>query len=364
MKRFIIIFSCLVFTHVFVAAQSVLKPGFDANEYLQLLDVFDQQNSDTTKVPKVFPSLAGSEHVYKSPEVGLVNRFDVWLRPDHVGVICIRGTIGKSESWMENFYAAMIPAIGTLQLNDSMTFHYKFSADSNAKVHVGWTVGIGYMMPLITQQINLLYAKGVREFLIIGHSQGAGLAFLARSYLQYATEVPSDIIYKTYASAAPKPGNLYYAYDFDFITRGGWAMRVVNTLDWVPQTPFSIQTLADMNDPNPLANMKTLLGKQKWYVRWYLNAMFNKMNRSTRKAMERYRKNLGTKMYSMVKKSLTQFPKPTYEKSMEYMTTGTPIILMANDAYKAKFVYDGKNVFVHHLLAPYRYLVNTIYLSK
>ena len=343
-----------------LSAQTVLKPGMDATEYLQLLDVFQLQN-DTAASPKIPASVKNLEHVYQSPELGLANRLDVWLRPDKVGIICIRGTVPKPDSWLENFYAGMVPAIGALQLNDSSTFNYKLAADSNAKVHVGWTVGLGHIIPPMLELINKLYGKGVRDVIIFGHSQGGALAFLTRSFLQYAQGMPKDIFYKTYASAAPKPGDLYYAYDFDFITRGGWGLRIVNTMDWVPESPFSIQTWNDWNEANPLSNVESVLGKQKWFVRWYLNTVINKMSRSTRKAMERYQKYLGVKVSGLVKKSLRQFEKPGYANSMNYMTTGTPVILMANDAYKAKYVFTGKNIFVHHLLGPYRFLVNAWY---
>ncbi|MES2777722.1 MAG: lipase family protein [Bacteroidota bacterium] len=360
------IFLLFFFVGVSVASsysQVILKPGFDAKEYLQMLDVFQLQN-DTAAVPKMPASVRDMQHLYQSPELGLLNRFDIWLRPDKVGIICIRGTIPKPNSWIENFYSAMIPAIGSLQLNDTTTFNYKLAADSGAKVHVGWTLGLGHMMPSMVKQINNLYEKGVKEIIIFGHSQGAALAFLTRSYLQYADGVAKNIFYKTYASAAPKPGDLNYAYDFDFITRGGWGMRVVNNLDWVPETPFSIQTLKDWNQANPFINLENLTGEQKWIVKWYLNSVVNKMDRSTRKAMERYQKYLGKKIGGMVKKSLKEYSYPQYANSMNYMTTGTPVILMANGAYKAKYVFNGKNIFVHHLLGPYRFLVNTHYPAQ
>ena len=44
---------------------------------------------------------------------------------------------------------------------------------------------------------------------------------------------------------------MYYAYDFDFITRDGYGYRVANTLDWVPETPLTSQTATDFNRINP-----------------------------------------------------------------------------------------------------------------
>lgn len=343
-----------------VQAQAQLRPGFDPREYVQTLDMTLMQYDSSGKKP-IPASLKGFERVYRSPELGLANLFEVWKRPDDVGVVCIRGTVQKQESWLENFYAAMVPAIGSLHINDSTDFHYKLAADSGAKVHIGWTIGLAHLIPSIKQQILLLYGKGVRQFIITGHSQGGALSFLTRSYLQYDTTLPKDIVYKTYASAAPKPGNLYYAYDFDHITRDGWGFRIVNTLDWVPESPYSIQTLKDMNKENPFNNFELLTGKQKWYVRWYVNSIKRKLDRSTRKAMERYEKYLGRKAGTLVKKQLKGYQTPSYAGSMNYMTAGSPVILVPDSAYKAKYVFTGKNIFIHHLPDGYKFLVNLLY---
>ena len=56
-------------------------------------------------------------------------------------------------------------------------------------------------------------------------------------------EVITSLNIKTYCSAAPKPGNLFYAYDFEHITEGGWAFNVVNSADWVPELPSTTQTV-------------------------------------------------------------------------------------------------------------------------
>ena len=80
--------------------------------------------------------------------------------------------------------------------------------------------------------------------------------------------------------------------------------------------------------------------------------------------MKRYRKYLGDMLYKQVKKSLPQFEKPSFVYSSNYMTAGVPIILPADSAYHAKFVFNGKDVFVHHSLKSYEYLVNQYYSVK
>lgn len=348
---------CLLISLPLLSFSQKLKPGFDPLEYSTVL-----------QLPERSDSLASAYNngdfklLYTSPEVGLYNKWFLWMRKDGVAVIVIRGTIGRTESWLANFYAAMIPAKGMLQLNDSTHFDYQLAADTAvAYVHVGWTVSLAAMAPMMVEKINGLYKEGVKDVIIIGHSQGGAIAFLARSYFEYNKALPKDIVYKTYCSAAPKPGNLYYAYDFDYITRNGWAYRVVNSEDWVPETPFSLQTLKDFNEVNAFMNISGALKKQKFFVRIYGKAVYNKLNRATRKSVKRFRKVLGTRVSTLVRKTLPQLKTPPYEYSNNYMTAGVPIILMADEAYRQKFPFDGKNMFVNHLFEPYLYLLKKQY---
>ena len=348
-----------------LVAQKKLKPNFDAQEYLDVLHLEWAHEDSEKHGPKAIPN--NYKRVYRSPEVGLNNKFDFWLRNDSVGVICLRYTVGGA-SWLENFYSGMIKSQGSLKLNDTTTFNYKFSNDEKALVHHGWTIGISYLAPLVTKTINEYYKKGVKEFIIVGHSQGAALSFLMRSYLQYASTsiVPNDITYKVYCSAAPKPGNLFYAYDFDFITRNGWAYRVVNTSDWVPETPFSVQTIADLHPTNPFAKRKELMAKRvsKPLVRWYVNHAINDMEDAAQKTNRKYKKYLTKRMGTFIKKSLKDYKDPDIEKSNFYMPAGIPIVLQTDSIYNQKFKYDGANVFLHHMFEPYIYLTEQHYLKK
>lgn len=341
----------------FQSTAQQLKPGFDAQEYNRLLAL--PQNGEEDSVHKI---PAGFTHLYTSPEVGFYNRWILWQRNDGVAIIQIRGTIGKTESWLANFYAAMIPAHGTLQLTDGTQFKYKLTADSaKSYVHVGWTAALGFMAPDMVAHIKALYAKGTREFIIMGHSQGGAIAFLTRSYLAYLEGMPADIRYKTYCSAAPKPGNLFYAYDFDHLTRDGWGFRVVNSEDWVPETPLSLQTVKDFNEANPFINLKGALKQQKFFVRLYGNMVYNKLTRTTNRSVRRFRKYLGGFVYKLSAKHLPEFKQPEYVFSNNYMTAGTPVILLANAAYHAKYPFDGKNIFVHHMPGAYQFLLREYY---
>ncbi len=359
-------FFIFIFCHSILISQVKLKPGFDAREFLDVLHLeWAHQDSGSKYAPPYIPT--NYKRVFRSPEVGLKNKVDFWLRNDSVGVICLRYTVGGT-SWLENFYSGLIKAQGALKLNDSTAFNYKFANDEKALVHHGWAIGVCHLAPYVTKTINEYYKKGIKEFIIVGHSQGAALSYLMRSYLQYAppSVVPKDVTYKVYCSAAPKPGNLFYAYDFDFITRNGWAYRIVNTNDWVPQTPFSVQTISDLHPTNPLVKRKQLMKRRlkKPFIRLYVNHAVKDMEDAARKTNRKYHKYLTKRMGVFVKKSLKEYQDPTIEKSNFYMTAGVPIILPPDSTYNEKFKFDGENVFLHHMFEPYIYLTELYYLKK
>ncbi len=347
-----------------VYGQSQLKPGFDAEEYLEMLRIssrqFDSITVDATPAPFY------SEIVFKGKATGLDNRWELWISGKNKGVISLRGTTAAAISWMENFYAAMQPATGTLRLHPDSVFTYKLAENPRAQVHTGWLIGLAHLAPSIVEKIQEYYAKGIKEFILFGHSQGGALAFLLRSHLHYLQQdgkIPADIVFKTYCSAAPKPGNLYYAYDFDFITRNGWAYTVVNAQDWVPETPFSIQTLSDFNAVNPFSGVEKTLKKQRLPVRWYIGRIYRKMDKSTRKAEREFRKHLGHTLYGQVKKALPDFPEPEYAEGSNYMRAGIPVVLLPDEAYRKEFPDDKEKVFMHHGFWPYYLLVQKWYVS-
>lgn len=349
---------------IFVFAQEIhaqkLKPGFDAAEYQQLLLIVNR-SGDTpwTKVKTPMP-----EHckmVYRSPEVGMVNRWDLWLREDKVAIIHIRGTIGSMVSWMENFYAGMIPARGSLRLSDSTRFDYTLSNDPQAYVHAGWMIALAAMGPDIAGKIKEYYRQGVHDFIITGHSQGGAITFLLRSWLQYLPDMPKDIVYKTYSSAAPKPGNLNYAYDYDYITRDGWGLRVVNPRDWVPETPFSIQTTRDFAPVNPFTDIKKALKKQKWPARAGLKYLYGRLDRPSKRASRRMQRILGNTLYKRVQQVLPGYERPPFVTSHSYSPAGAPVILYPVAGYDEKFPFDGKNIFWHHNIPNYMWLTEQIY---
>lgn len=353
----------LLWIHVFTGAQN-LQPGFNGKEYTDLLSMIFQRFDTAIALPSI-PAPPNYTVVYRSPESGLKNRWNMWYRNDHVtAVISLRGTIGHVASWLENFYAAMIPATGSLQLNDSTTFNYQLAADPRAAVHTGWVIGLGSMAPDIVAHIKAAYKEGIREFIIAGHSQGGGLALLTCSYLYYLRQnggLPADIVFKTYGSAAPKPGNTSYAYDFDFITRGGWAFTIVNAADWVPESPITVQQVSDYNPVNPFVNIDPALKNMPWIARVVLKHKYRKVNRSLRKSQRLLTKNLGGVAYKQVKKFMPQLRQPGYAPTSNFQRTGTSIVLQPDSAYYQHYPNIPAKIFQHHSYFAYLWLTKRYY---
>jgi len=366
MIRTIIILVSLVVSAIHVAGQEhILKPGFDGKEYLDMVSVSLMQ-ADSISPDNKIPLPEQYERVYRSPELGLYNRWDFWVGKNKTAVISIRGTTNNAVSWIENYFAAMVSANGSLQINDSTVFNYHLASDLKASVHAGWLLALAFLAPGITAKIDEYSKQGIKDFIIMGHSQGAAISFLITSYLYYLQKdgkIPDDIRFKTYCSAAPKPGNLYYVYDYDFITRNGWSFTVVNASDWVPETPFTVQTLSNFNPVNLFGGIDDMLKTQSFFKRLGIKYVLKKMRKPPAKAQSRYEKYLGDYMYKQVRKTLPQFRKPEFVKDNNYMRAGVPIVLEPDEAYKNEFPDDTKKIFMHHKLWPYYSLASRYYLN-
>ena len=81
------------------ASGSILKAGFDIEEYKEMLSVSARQLDTPWKMkipePKYF------QWVYRSPINGLDNRWDLWIhKSEKVAVLSIRGTTAHMVSWL------------------------------------------------------------------------------------------------------------------------------------------------------------------------------------------------------------------------------------------------------------------------
>ncbi|MFT3703407.1 MAG: lipase family protein [Agriterribacter sp.] len=338
-----------------------LHPGFNKKEYIEMLKV-SAKFGDSNYI-RAFPEPEKFHFVYRSPEVGLGNMWDLWTSTDSIAVISIRGTTSASVSWLANFYAAMVPAQGQLQLSATDTFSYKLASNPRATVHVGWLISMAYLVKDLMPRIDSCYNNGIKDFIIMGHSQGGAIAFLLTAYLrelQFSNTLHQHIQFKTYCSAGPKPGNLYFAQEYEAHTQQGWAYNVVNSADWVPETPVSIQTVNDFNAVNPFITAKDQIKKLKFPTNLLMRYVYNRLDKPTRKAQRNYQKYLGKMTSTQIKKALPDFQPPAYAESNDYVRTGNTIVLLADEEYYKLYPNDKDKIFTHHFHPPYLYLANKL----
>ena len=357
-----VFFALLLIGVMHTALSQQLKPGFQKGEFREMMLISARTTADTAYAAK-FPPPEHFKMIYQSQPIGLDNLWDLWISDNKVAVISIRGTTRKTESWLANLYAAMVPAKGILQLSSTDTFAYNLASDPHAAVHVGWLLSTAYLSKEIVPKVQELSGQGYKDMLIVGHSQGGGISYLLTSYLyqlQQEGRISKDIRFKTYCAAAPKPGNLYYAYDYEAKTQGGWAFNVVNTADWVPEVPMSIQTLKDFNAVNPFVNAEMMIKKQKFIKRLALKHVYNKLSKPTARAQKNYEKYLGKMTSKMVQEHIKGYVPPAYYSSNHYVRTGKTIVLVPNEDYHKKYPDDTSEIFIHHLHAPYLFLLEQL----
>src|SRR2546421_430239 len=179
-----------------------LTPGFDLNEALTMLQfcaiVEDGANPPIPPVPppgwnKLFTSLV-------IPPFD--NKWELWRRDgDGAFAISIRGTVFQAGSIVEDVLALMITGQGVIKVGATQ-FPYAFAADPLADVHLGFAVATLLVAELPEIGIlEVMKQNGVTagsQVFVTGHSQGAAMATLLRSYLEYGANVPQGVHYKTY----------------------------------------------------------------------------------------------------------------------------------------------------------------------
>lgn len=313
-------------------------------------------------IDSTFPQPQQHSLIYRSAVMGLDNRWDLWSGANEA-VISIRGTTNSTTSWLANFYAASVAAKGSLHISNSFTFEYNLSDDPRAAVHIGWLIATAYLSRDLLPKIDSLYKTGQKNFIITGHSQGGAISFLLTAYLNNLIKtgrIPGDIQFKTYCSAAPKPGNLYFAYSYENMTKGGWAYNVVNSADWVPEAPITIQKESDFNSVNPFVNASGIIKKQKFPMNLLLKSAHRSLSHPLNKAQRKHEKLLGKRATKLIRKALPEFIAPSFMHTSNYVRTGATVTLYADEVYYSKYPNDSSKIFMHHLFGPYFYLANKL----
>lgn len=351
-----IIFLCAVFN---ITVAQPLNPGFDLNEYLEILRINGHLYGPDERYDVQVDAPLQSEIVYKSEEMGLNNLYEIWLKDGHTAVFCTRGSVDTDLSWLANLYAVMVPAKGKLKIDTDFIFDYNLAEDPEAAVHIGYLISTAFLSKDMLPRIKELYDKDIKNIIVAGHSQGGGISYLLTAYfyqLQQTGQLPKDIRFKTYCTAAPKPGNLYFAYEYENNT-SGWAYQVVNTKDWVPQTPFTVQKYEDLPSRNPVSPIASTIKKQGLKKR----VAFRMLKNPSEKAVINYQKILGHHVSKMIKEYLPNFEEPKYFPSNNYVRTGTHIVLKPDGDYLQKYREENDDsMMLHHALVPYYQLSKKI----
>ena len=359
-KRFILLL--LIFLGILNLHAQKLRPGIDVQEIKELVSI-----SERTCLPSGYPedSLFTPPPTkykmdYRSPELGLSNLWELWVSDDSVAVISIRGTSITIESWLANFYAAMVPAEGEITLSGKECFHYQLSNEPKAAVHVGWLISMGFLYDDMKPQLEKCYQSGIRDILITGHSQGGAIAYLLTAHLMNLRdkgEVPVDYTFKTYAIAAPKVGNLHFAYHFESRTLSGWTYNVVNSQDWVPEAPISIQTLDDFNSTNPFDFAKAIISNQKFPKNLILRSVYLQLEQPSKRAQKNYEKYLGDILAKEIEKKLIGLKVSHYYPSTYFVRTGISIPLIPGKEYFELYPEQSEDIFQHHHHKSYYFLL-------
>ncbi|HEU4734659.1 MAG TPA: hypothetical protein VFT22_42500 [Kofleriaceae bacterium] len=235
-----------------------VSPGFNATEAETLIAIAAQLEGASPPLPPP-PIPSNWTMVYDSQSIGpFDNRWQLWQDTSGTGdyAAVIRGTTSQTGSILEDLLAVMVPASGSVTLDD-VSLSYQLAADPLAGVHLGFALGT--LITLFDPAGILLnlasYVPRGHGVFIAGHSQGAAMATLCRSFLHYSTLLSDyQYSYKSYVFAQPKPGNDHYGDDYDAIAGNlGTGFTVNNNQDWVPQVPFTFELYGDLNVPNVIS---------------------------------------------------------------------------------------------------------------
>jgi len=314
MKTYITIVTALLS----VLSYGQLKTGFSVTEakftiaMCNSYNFIEQYGSNASIAP------AGFNLTHTSDILSLDNKFEVYEN-GLIGVINYRGSTANMFSWVENCYSAMVPAKGTIKVND--TFHkYAFSENENSAVHAGYALTIVILSSKIEEQIKALNKKGIYNIIITGHSQGGALATMTRAYLE---NLPTGNLsvknnYKTYAYAQPMCGNLEFSEEYNAkYSKNKTSYFITNPKDPVPYLPFNYEE-GKLVTKKKVAGW--LLGESEFSLR---KLGKNAFIRSFESLLTKYVKGSNSLINKLVSLKLGKVEMPEYVADINYYPTGT-----------------------------------------
>ncbi|MEI6898478.1 MAG: hypothetical protein WCL00_01265 [Bacteroidota bacterium] len=345
-----------------------IVPGYNKAELTSLIPVMERAYDSADIGGFKTPEPEGIKRVFRSKVSPLMNRFDVWNTSDNKAVIAIRGSIidPGGLSFTAAFYSPMVPAIGKIKISETKTFEYKLAELPGAAVHLGMLLGLAHISDELLSQIKEQYANGVRDFTLLGHSQGSGIGFLATSYIRYLQkdgQLPTDFRLKTYLIAAPKTGNLQYAYDYQKINNGGWAMAVNNVLDWVPCIGITLQTAVDFPRISPFYDMKSFLASINFPTGPNFDATYNQFLSAGPVITKEILMIIHENVYPRVMKVMPGYVEPVLLGTFDFERSGDLVPLFPDAEYYKVFPQDTVpfQAWKNHSVYPYYLLVKSNY---
>jgi hypothetical protein len=357
MKTLRVLLPLLFCIAAFSSFAQQFKPGFDIDEFSEVYSM--SVKYFYPKETGMLPDPIEFKLKYTSDSMGLDNKWQLWVSEGKAASISIRGTSGNPESWLENFYAAMVPAKGSLKLEKDFEFDYTLASNPRAAVHVGWLIATAYLSSDILPKIDSCYQAGIKNFYINGHSQGGAISYLMTAHLynlRSQGKLPQDIHFKTYASAAPKPGNQYFAYDYNLLTQDGWGYNIINPLDWVPETFLSVQKADDFNEINVLNHLEGSIKTMPVLKRTLAKSIYKNLKKPSSKAQKKYQKYFGKVTSKLITKYLPEYQPGNYYASSNYVLTGNIYVLKVPDSY-VEYFNKKDELMLHHKPEAYYYLM-------
>ena len=84
--------------------------------------------------------------------------------------------------------------------------------------------------------------------------------------------------------------------------------------------------------------------------------VFKKLNKNPRQAHKVYKRYLGNRVYSQIKKALPFYEEPDFFASSNYVRTANVVAMSGDEEYHKLFPDSPTNFTVHHMMQPYYYL--------
>ncbi|PLX14877.1 MAG: hypothetical protein C0598_00370 [Marinilabiliales bacterium] len=354
MRRLILILSFLLTSGL---TFSQFTDGYNQREALEMIAICnsftfqDVLGTDNPIIPQ------GYKKIYQSEPLGMDNKWQLLEGPNYA-VINIRGSTTDPLNWMTNLYSAMIPANGSITLPDGLLVDYYLSDNPLANVHAGWTLAMAFLSQDIVNKIKSLNKRGIYFFIITGHSQGAAIAQLLRSYLENA---PSGLVnkkneFKTYVFASPKPANTYFARNYTNYYKNS-SFIINNPKDPVISLPMTKDdgSLFDLDEA-----YEQLTDTNRNYFKTIAIKALGRIITGSKDSL--YIRKSGVNIQKQLDKYLGPIKMPGYVADMDYTYPVKPIYIepfmyfnFNNKPYYRDFKMDSSKLLYQH--KPYLYFL-------